>query len=236
MDDTELTALFTRRYYASRADWQTRYLGYTAVKCPTDLWTIQEIIVETEPDLVVELGTFAGGSALFYADVLARNQGSGEVITIDITEPDGVHGKVDLPWPPHRDNLIFLRTSSLDQPALDFVTNRIDLLQYSRVMVLLDSQHEAYHVRRELELWSHFVTPGCYLVVEDTVINGHPVRDIDAGDPVLQGRLQKITSKGGPMEALDSWLSTQPYGAWEVDRTRERHLLTYNPRGYLRRC
>ncbi len=37
-------------------------------------------------------------------------------------------------------------------------------------MVMLDSNHTHAHVARELELYSPFVTKGCYLVVLDTVI------------------------------------------------------------------
>jgi cephalosporin hydroxylase len=62
------------------------------------------------------------------------------------------------------------------------------------------------------------VTQGCYLVVEDTNINGHPVsREFGPG----------------PMEAVKSFLERSD--AFEVDRSREKLLLTFNPSGYLRR-
>lgn len=35
-----------------------------------DLWTYQEILVETKPDLVMECGTRFGGSAYYIASIL----------------------------------------------------------------------------------------------------------------------------------------------------------------------
>ncbi len=85
-------------------------------------------------------------------------------------------------------------------------------------MVILDSDHSRDHVLRELELYSPLVTPGCYLVVEDTNVNGHPVSP-EFGP--------------GPMEAVEAFLETT--NDFEVDRSREKLLLTFNPSGYLRR-
>jgi hypothetical protein len=86
-----------------------------------------------------------------------------------------------------------------------------------RVMVDLDSDHSAEHVGRELRALAPLVTPHCYLVVEDTWF----------------GRTVRFDQGPGPAEALDAWLAEgQPF---EVDRWRERLLLTGMAGGYLRR-
>ena len=85
-------------------------------------------------------------------------------------------------------------------------------------MVVLDSDHSAAHVKAELDLYSPLVTSGCYLIVEDTNVNGHPVYPLHGP---------------GPMEALDQFLPAHP--EFEVDASREKYMLTFNPRGYLRR-
>ena len=69
--------------YESDAWTQASWLGAQALKNPLDLWVYQEIMVETRPELVVETGTYRGGSALYLAslcDLLNR----GEVVSIDI--------------------------------------------------------------------------------------------------------------------------------------------------------
>jgi cephalosporin hydroxylase len=86
-------------------------------------------------------------------------------------------------------------------------------------MLILDSDHRKDHVLQELRLLAPLVTPGCYLVVEDTNMNGNPV--VPRFGP-------------GPREALQEYLAEVP-GMWEVDRHRERMLMTFNPGGYLKR-
>ena len=86
------------------------------------------------------------------------------------------------------------------------------------VMVVLDSDHRAAHVLREFRIYAPLVTQGNYLIVEDTNINGHPVRP-DFGP--------------GPMEALQEFAKEN--SDFVIDRRREKFMLTFNPRGYLRK-
>jgi cephalosporin hydroxylase len=194
-------------YEPGETTWkQTTWLGLNVQKCPLDLWIYQEILTETRPDLVVESGTYRGGSALYLASVCDA-LGHGRILTIDVLErPDR---------PRHR-RIRYLNGSSTDEGVVAQVRRRARRAR--RVMVVLDSDHSRDHVLRELELYAPLVTPGCYLVLEDTNINGHPVAP--GFGP-------------GPTEALEAFLATAP--EFEVDRAREKLLLTFNPSGYLRR-
>jgi cephalosporin hydroxylase len=43
------------------------WLGTQVLKNPFDLWIYQELLARTRPDVIIETGTFAGGSALYLA-------------------------------------------------------------------------------------------------------------------------------------------------------------------------
>lgn len=85
-------------------------------------------------------------------------------------------------------------------------------------MVVLDSDHRKAHVDEELKIYSRFVTPGQYLIVEDTAIYGHPA---SAG------------FGPGPFASVAMYLRDRD--DFVVDNTREKLLLTANRKGFLRR-
>ena len=212
-DEQAATDAFHHAYYdswdqpsgGSRGTIDLSWFGYRTLKSPLDLWTYQEIIVETRPDLIVETGTHSGGSALYLASILDL-LGHGSVLTVDIAVPKA---------PPSHPRLRYLTGSSV---AVDIVARVRAAAEGKRVMVLLDSDHTAAHVAAELAAYDDLVSVGGYLVVEDTNVNGHPVKP-DFGP--------------GPMEALDEFLAQRD--DFVIDPDRERFLMTLNPRGFLRR-
>jgi cephalosporin hydroxylase len=199
---------FHEVYYGSRErTWKnTFWLGHLTEKCPLDLWIYQEIVYEMRPDVIVETGTGGGGSALFLASICDL-VGHGEIVTIDIAE---------VPGRPSHPRIRYVKGSSTDERTLERV--REPASSASRVMVVLDSDHSRDHVLAELRLYGPLVTPGHYMVVEDTNVNGHPVRS-DFGP--------------GPAEAVEEFLGEND--AFEIDPAREKFLMTFNPRGYLRK-
>jgi cephalosporin hydroxylase len=199
---------FHRLYYESedRTWGNTRWLGVPTQKCPLDLWVYQEILHEIRPDLIVECGTKYGGSAGFFASI-AELVSRGRVITIDI---------VEYPGRPEHPRITYVHGSSTDQHVLEMVSAAVTAAE--NVMVVLDSDHSAGHVFNEMCSYADFVTPGSYLIVEDTNINGWPVM-ADFGP--------------GPMEAVDKFLLQDV--RFLIDGTREKFFLTFNPRGFLRR-
>jgi cephalosporin hydroxylase len=199
---------FHRIYYtASRRTWRNTYWrGVRVLKCPLDLWVYQEILHEVRPDLIVESGTKHGGSAYYLAS-MCDLMGHGSVVTIDI------HPVPDRPEHPR---ITYLTGSSTDPDIVAKVDERI--AGGSKVMVILDSDHSRKHVLAELDAWHSRVSVGSYLIVEDTNINGRPVR---------------TRSGPGPWEAVTEWLPGHP--GFRRDASREKFFLTFNPRGFLKR-
>lgn len=209
-DATERVTRFHELYYYRRLWDTTRWLGVMTYKCPLDMWVYQEILAETRPDVVIECGTAFGGSALFMATIMAQ-MGVGRVISIDIQPQPNL---------PVHERITYLTGSTSDSATRDRTAELIR--PGERVMLILDSLHCRDHVFAELELFWELVSPGCYLIVEDTNINGHPVYTDYAPD---QGP--------GAYEAVEDFLKLgRPF---ERDPHRERLLMTFNPGGYLKR-
>lgn len=180
----------------------TYWKGVQILKCPLDLWTYQEIIHDVKPDLIIECGTYLGGSALYFTEI-----SKARVITIDCE----YHGNR-----PKHPRLRYILGSSVDESVLREVRKEVEFAK--TVLVILDSDHSKEHVLKELLTYQDFVTPGSYMVVEDTNLNGNPVFD---------------NFGPGPMEALEEFLQSD--NLFEVDKSREKFILTFNPKGYLKR-
>jgi cephalosporin hydroxylase len=203
-----ITNRFHKLYYYRRSQtWRnTRWLGTSVQKCPLDLWIYQELLHEIRPEWIIETGTAAGGSASYLA-TLCDALGCGQVITID---------PLDQGSRPQHPRIHYLRGRSIEAGILAQVADAVAGAR--SVMVVLDSDHSFANVLAELRAYHGFVTPGSYCVIEDGNVGGHPVRR-EFG--------------AGPQEAVRAFLAEND--AFEVDRSREKFYLTFNPSGYLRR-
>ena len=188
-----------------------RFLGVPTLQHPFDAWVTQEIICEVRPDIVVECGSFRGGSAVMWASILEQVHPPGRVLTIDVEDRLDRARQV----PIFNVRVDTLQGSTVDPAIVDEVRKRVAT---KRTLVILDSDHRKEHVAAELEAYAPFVSPGSYLIVQDGIVNGHPV------DP----------SYGpGPFEAVQEFLERDR--RFVVDSERERMWFTFNPSGFLRR-
>jgi cephalosporin hydroxylase len=198
---------FWRHFYKrhKRTHNNTYWMGIHAIKPPGDLWVYQEIIYEKKPDVIIECGTKNGGTSLYMANI-CDIVGTGRVISIDIKERDV----------PKHPRITYLIGDTASEESLKKAKTLIK--QGDRVMVILDSDHSFEHVNRELAAYASLVTPGQYLIVEDSVVNGNPVFE-DFGP--------------GPMESIEKFLPEHP--EFTSDRSREKFWVTYSPKGFLLR-
>jgi cephalosporin hydroxylase len=204
---------FHSLFYASEAAATVSWQGHPILKSPLDLWMYQELIASSKPDVIVETGTHRGGSALFFANVAQLSGHPMDVLTIDFNP------KLAYDPAPHR--IFPIRGISTADSTFAQVTAHLSTRADAgrrTTMVVLDSDHSKTNVLAELRLYAGLVTPGQWLVVEDTNVNGHPV----------------LPSHGdGPYEAVTEFLAEN--SDFTPDLSCERFLFTQNPRGWLRR-
>lgn len=192
-------------FYNSGVWENTYWLGSKCLKCPLDLWVYQEIISDLKPDIIIETGTYKGGSALFLASICDLLD-KGITITIDIEKQ----------ITPRHERIKYIIGSSIDKQIIKEIQYLIN--NKEKVMVILDSDHSKEHVLKELTIYSEFVSVSSYLIIEDTNINGHPV----------------LPNFGnGPMEAVDEFLKNNIN--FIRDKNKEKYFLSFNPRGFLKR-
>jgi cephalosporin hydroxylase len=155
---------------------------------------------------VVETGTQGGGRALFLAGV-CELLGHGQVISISQRLRGGL---------PVHPRLRYLSVAPHTPEARDRVCEIVGPRPH--VVVILGSRTRRDRTRREFEALAPLVPVGSYLIVEHTVLNGFPV---DA------------TFGPGPHEALRRLMNV--HSEFLADTARERHALSFNPGGFLRR-
>jgi len=193
---------------------QTWFLNVPIEKNPLDLWMMQQIIYETQPDFIIETGTWHGGSALYWASVLNTvGLENSRVITVDIQNAADLASANPL-WKKY---VKFIQGSSTDATVLATIQN---LARGHKVLVTLDSDHTMQHVLAELHAYAPLVSPGSYLVVEDTHLDGVPTQP-EFGP--------------GPMAAVRAFLAEPAGKDFAPDLTREAMIMTFNPGGWLRR-
>jgi cephalosporin hydroxylase len=207
----DVVSWFHQLYYhlgnEQQLTWKrTFWMGVPTEKLPLDMWIYQEMLFHCRPDFILETGTRHGGSALFFCQMMDLIGGPAcDVVTVDVNVPAK---------PPRHARLTYLTGSSSEAGIVAQVQRRA--AGKKSVLVVLDSDHSRDHVLAEMRAYHHLVTPGSYLVVEDSNVNGHPV----------------WPSFGpGPTEAIGEFMKEN--GDFVVDRHAEKFLLTFNPGGFL---
>ena len=200
-------------YYNNNVWKNIHYRGVRTLKLPLDMWNYQEIIFEHNLEWVVETGTRHGGSALFFSDLLTGADRTGDVITIDVTHVD-LH-----PDAKKQAGIHFLLG---DSSAGNVIDEAMRILPHNRacnVLLILDSDHSRDHVCNELTAWVPRLKRGDYLIVEDTIVNGHPVRP-EFGP--------------GPMEAIMDYVAANPGRLIADEKRANKFGCTFAARGYYK--
>lgn len=181
--------------------------GVPCIKCPFDLALYQVIITKCKPDLIIEIGTNRGGSALFLADMQKLCGIKGEVHTIDINDiaRSAFEGNGSIRYFNHGFEGYNLKNAA----------------GFERVMVIDDGSHYPWDVSDAFQKFNDLVTPGQYYVIEDGVISHWEWTDFD----------------GGPVGAIERIFEDERYESkfridWQMCNFFG-HNATFNMNGYL---
>lgn len=193
-------------YFRSQVYEKTYWMGIKTAKCPMDMWIYQEIMFNLKPDLIIETGTLSGGSALYFAQMFDLI-GKGKVLTIDINKHP------DLPTHPR---IKYITGSSTSVETLSLVEKEVK--DKKSVMVILDSDHHADYKLKEMELYGKYVTVGNYMIAEDSCFDEFPAWP-EYGP--------------GPAAAIKKFMHKNT--SFEIDRSKENHMITFAPKAFLKK-
>ena len=216
-----------REYWLARAAQHTSdsYAGVPLSKFPEDLRTYEHLLWETRADTVIEIGTQAGGSALWFRDRLLANRRYGRagrdplVISVDLTHASA-RAELDRADPRWAE-AISLVEGDVRDPAIAEAVARL-VPEGARCFVIEDSAHEHDTTLAALNEFARFVPPEGFFVVEDGCVDVEELR-LDPAWP------------RGVLPALHEWLKTPAGREFTVRRDLELYGVSCHPEGFLQR-
>jgi cephalosporin hydroxylase len=141
--------------------------GVPLLKNPFDLALYPMLLERVKPRTLIEIGSFSGGSALWFADLLRELR----VISVDLNPPAVEHPRVT-----------FLQGDARELRA----TLTPEMLQSIErpLLVVEDSNHLASTTAAVLDFFDEWLRAGEYIVVEDGILTAMRVADLYEGGPL----------------------------------------------------
>ena len=179
-------------------DRRNTWGGHRIIKFPGDCFAMQMLLWRCRPEVLVEIGTQYGGSALLLSSFVEK------VVTLDIA---------DLPGRPVSPRITYLTGDSASREVFDRVKA---LVGARRCSVVIDGNHHAEQVDKELELYAPLVGPGQALILEDTLVDVLDFRKFRAGGGPLRSMRNYLEKNPvfEPVPEVEPYLTTNFFGYW----------------------
>jgi cephalosporin hydroxylase len=215
-----------RRYWIDRGGnrIEDNYAGVLMRKLPEDLRVYEHLLWDDRSNVVIEIGTLCGASALWFRDRLRTMAAYGvisdyHVISIDVdAERARPHlDGADPRWEEH----ITLVSSDICDPELPARVAEL-LPPGARCFVIEDSAHIYDTTLAALEGFAPFVPPGGFFIVEDSYVDIEQMR-------------RHANQPRGVLPAVADWLATPDGQQFTTRRDLELYGLTCFPQGVLQR-
>lgn len=181
----ELTGRWMDHAFRNKYMYNFSWLGRPIIQLPADMLAFQEIVWDTRPDLIIEMGIAHGGSLVLSASMLAlldHCDAAERGETIDPRTPKrrvlGVdidiraHNRAKIENHPLSHSIDMIEGSSIEDETIEKVRKIAE--GYERVLVCLDSNHTHDHVLAELNAYAPLVTKGSYCITFDTIVEDLP--------------------------------------------------------------
>ncbi len=149
------------------------YRGIKAIRSPFDYVLYQMVVNEYKPDLIIEIGTNAGGGALYLADMLDVI-GNGFIHTIDLID---ISEEIVKQHP--RIKCFFGGWEEYDTKLAE---------KYEKILIIEDASHMYEDTLAVLHKFNYLVSKDSYFIVEDGIVdelgitkeyNGGPLKAIN---------------------------------------------------------
>ena len=153
----------------------SKWLGVQCQQDPSDGILIQTLLWEIKPDLIIDLGTNNGGSALFFASIMNYYNQKGKIITVDVKNftENWINLCKDCSNPAEsplwKQYVTFYQGYTTDQKILETVQKHVN--ESKIVFVIQDASHSGVDVYHDLVAYSKFVSVGSYIIAQDTKLD-----------------------------------------------------------------
>jgi cephalosporin hydroxylase len=187
-----------------------RYRGIPLLKNPFDLALYPLLLDLARPRTLIEIGSYQGGSALWFSDQGRALGLELAVVSVDREVPQNVAAP----------NITFIEG---DADALRDALSPTFMASLARpLLVVEDSSHLAGTTAAVLDFFDAWLKSGEYIVIEDGILTDMRVA---------------AQYDGGPLRAIEAFLQRKP-GRYAIDRDFCDYFgrnVTWNVNGYLRR-
>lgn len=207
---------YTKSMWAASVNFASSWCGVQLLQTPEDMVMLSELIWKNKPDLVVECGIYRGGGLILYASIL-QLLGKGEVIGIDVDTSKAEHVKTH----PLGSRISIIKADTGAPETAAMIADKAKKAE--SVMVILDSDHSAAHVKKEMNCFAPFIKPGGYLVVLDGIMT--ILHDVPGGAAQWKS--------DNPETAIKEFLQDHP--EFERDWDCNKLGTSHGPGGYLKR-
>jgi len=184
--------------------------GILCLKNPFDMALYQRLLWQVKLATLIEIGSYSGGSAIWFSDMTAAMGLNTRIISIDITPPEGL----TYPRVEYRKGSASALHEALPDAEMQAIPRPI--------LVIEDSSHKYEDSLAVLNFFDRWLKKGEYICVEDGIMDTFNIQE---------------RYNGGPNRAIKEFMD-QREADYEVDSAYCDYYgynATWNTNGYLKR-